>query len=152
MSETKRAYETIVRKPFILSKTVMQAKKWNPDQIPKISADTLIEVADAARRRETFELEDNVPVCVLCLAEPRIIDTPKGAWNVVDIALPDGTEHLLNLGRTVLKKKVFEKMPLTNKRLIIMSLGKPRGKAYFDYVVMTVEEYEAMQARKDKKA
>ncbi len=148
MDEVKRAYETLVRKPFILSKTVMQAKKWNPDQIPKLSADTLVEVAEASRKRETYELKDNEPVCVLCLGEPRIIDTPKGAWNVVDIALPDGTEHLLALGRTVLKKKVFEKMPLTNKRLIIMSLGIPRGKQYYDYVVMTVEEYEAMQKQK----
>lgn len=139
----KLAYEVVTQKPWMISKTIAAARKWAPEEVEKIDAETLLEVAEAARRREVFEFEINQPVIVECLNDPRIIDTAKGPWDVLDVALPDGSEHLLSLGHTVLKKRIAERMPLTSKKLVIMALGKPKGKKYYDYVVMTMEEYQA---------
>lgn len=143
----KLAYEVVTQKPWMISKKIEAARKWAPEEVEKIDAETLLEVAEAARRREVFEFELNKAVQVECLGEPRIIDTAQGPWDVLDVALPDGSEHLISLGHTVLKKRIAERMPLTGKKLVLMALGKPKGKQYFDYVVLTMEEY---QARKKK--
>jgi len=138
------AYDLVSKSVFLL------ARKWAPDEVPSISAEKLKEIADTVRRRDTIEIEVNVPIVFEALAEPRIIDTAKGGWEVLDIALPNGTEHILSLGHTVLKKGIMAQTPLTGKKLVIMSLGKPRGKQYYNYVVMTLEQWERASAKKEK--
>jgi len=143
------AYDLLTKNVFLLS--IERARKWAPNEVPKISAEDLVELADAARKRETLQLDVNKPLVCEALADPRIIDTAKGPWEVLDIALPDGSEHLLSLGHTVLKKAIANKMPVAGKKLVIMSLGKPQGKRYYNYVVMTLEEWQAAQAKKKTK-
>jgi hypothetical protein len=135
----------------MISKSIAAARKWAPEEVEKIDAETLMEVAEAARKRETIDFEVNVPVVVECLGDPRVIDTQQGPWDVIDVATPDGTEHLISLGRTVLKKKIAEQMPCTGKKLVIMALGKPTGKKYYDYTVMPLDAYKALAAKKKVK-
>jgi len=142
----KLAYDLITKRPFLIS--IERARKWAPGEVPEVSADDLLELADMARRREVLDLEVKKPIVVECLGDPRVIDTKQGGWDVLDVSLPDGSEHLLSLGHTVLKSRIAEKMPVAGKKLVIMALGKPPGKKYYNYVVLTVEEWEAAQKRK----
>lgn len=143
----KLAYDLITRHPFLIAR----AKKWGPNEVPTLNADDLLEIAEMSRRRETLPLEINKPVVVECIGEPRTIDTNEGGWEVVDVSLPDGSEHLLSLGRTVLRKKIAEQIPTTGKRLVVMNLGQPTGKRYFNYVVMTLEAWKVAQKAKATK-
>jgi len=145
----KLAYDLIVKHPFLI--TIEQARKWAPKEVPEVDADALLEIAEMARRRETLALEIKKPIVIECLADPRIIDTAQGGWDVLDVSLPDGSEHLLSLGHTVLKRRIADRMPVAGKKLVIMALGKPRGKPYFNYIVLTVEEWEAAKKRKEAK-
>jgi hypothetical protein len=144
----KFAYEVITGKAWLISKKIEAARKWAPSEIEKVDAETLLEIAEAARSRDTLEMEINKPIQIECLGEPRIIDTAQGPWHVLDVSLPDGTEHLVSLGHTVLQKRIAALVPTTGKRLVIMALGQPPGKRYFNYVVMTLEEYKKKMARK----
>jgi hypothetical protein len=84
-----------------------------------------------------------------CLGDPRIIETKEGPWEVMDIQDQKGIQYLLSLGHTVLAKGVKEKMAnlgsLAGKVLVIIYLGQPEGKRYFDYVVKTWEEFQAVK-------
>lgn len=144
----KLAFDLIVKRPFLISKKIAAARKWDPKEVPQLSGDDLLEIAELTRRREVYELEINKPLICEALADPRVIDTAKGGWDVLDISLPDGSEHLLSLGHTVLKKRIAQRMPIAGKRLVIMALGKPPGKRYYNYLVMTLEEWQAAQKRK----
>jgi len=147
----KLAFDLIVQRPFCISKKIAAARKWDPKDVPQLSGDDILEIAEMQRRRETYQLEIKVPLVCEALADPRIIDTAKGPWDVLDISLPDGSEHLLSLGHTVLKKRIAERMPIAGKKLVIMALGKRPGKRYYDYVVMTLEEWQATQEWKKAK-
>jgi len=79
---------------------------------------------------------------VTFLSEPRTIDTKHGPCDVIDVERPDqnGEKRCMNLTKKALSSKIQRLIPLKGKTLIIVGLGKPPEKKYFDFYVADLEQ------------
>jgi len=90
------------------------------------------------------------------LSEPRKIDTKHGPCDVVDVqrdvsydetgkpvkdSLTNAPEkRCMNLTKKALTSKILRLVPLKGKTLVIIGLGKPPEKKYFDFYVGDLEQ------------
>jgi hypothetical protein len=107
------------------------------------------DVKELVKRRskgDTFEFEDGTAVIFKVSDEPRTIDTQNGPWEILDVIDKDDKEWIISLGHSVLNKAVHDLQAklgaLKGQIIVIVPLGKPKGKKYYDYVVYTFEEYK----------
>jgi hypothetical protein len=80
------------------------------------------------------------------LSEPRTINTKHGPCDVVDVERPDqkSEKRCMNLTKVALTSQIKRHLPLAGKMLVIVGLGKPKDKKYFDFYVA-----DEAQAAKD---
>jgi len=98
-------------------------------------------------RHPILKLRDNHIYLVKFLSEPRQVKTIYGEANVVNIELIKSNDHTVQPGtysifisQVVLWREIKRYLPITGKTLVVANLGKPEGKKYKIYRVMTAEE------------
>jgi hypothetical protein len=71
------------------------------------------------------------------LSEPRTIETKHGPLEVVDVERPDekAEKRCMNMSKVALVSQIKRHLPLAGKVLVIVGLGKPKDKKYFDFYV-----------------
>jgi len=120
----------------------------------EVDDETLADIAEKRKRADVVEFTKGKSFVCQVSADPRIIQTKEGPWEVMDVLSQDGDSMLISLGHTVLNRAIREKLQkhgtLVGKVLVILPLGQPEGKRYFDYEVFTWEEYETMKGAQAK--
>jgi len=106
----------------------------------------LMKIAESRRRAKTVEFEVGKSFVCKVVADPRIISTKEGPWEVMDVIDKKGNSAMVSLGHQVLAKQIRERLTklgtLVGQVLVILPLGKPEGKRYFNYSVLTWDEYK----------
>jgi len=136
------AFPPIVSESFAVKRE--HAEDWMKATIDDAE---LVKIAEKRKRADTVEFKPGKAFVCKVAGDPRIIDTKEGPWEVIDVADQKGKSLLVSLGHTVLAKAIRSLLQrfgtLVGKVIVILPLGIPEGKRYFNYEVWTWEEYQA---------